>query len=102
MITTTYCSELDVKGAYSKIFGKLFSLKLVDIVTFPTVSNINIVFSNCLQTRYTFAIFFTMDDVLEGKLAISSSFKKNHFPKISDQAPLIMYGNSKVLIAIAV
>ncbi len=30
-----------------------------------------------------------MDDVLVGKVTISASLKKNHFPKISDQAPLI-------------
>ncbi len=54
-----------------------------------TISNINIVFSNCLQMRCIFAIFFTMDDILVGKVAISASLKKIHFPKISDQAPLM-------------
>ena len=29
-----------------------------------------------------------MDDILVGKVAISASLKKIHFPKISDQAPL--------------
>ncbi len=57
------------------------SWKLENVVStiYKTISNISIVFSNCL---------FTMDDVLVGKVTISASLKKIHFPKISEQAPL--------------
>ncbi len=60
--------------------------KLENVVStiYITISNINIVFSNCLQMRYIFAVFFT-DDVL---VTISGSLKKINFPKISEQAPL--------------
>ena len=55
--------------------------------TYKTISNINMAFSNCLEMRYIFAIFFTMDDVMVGKVTISVKLKKIHFPKISEQAP---------------
>ncbi len=35
-----------------------------------------------------FCNFFTIDDVLVGKVTIYASLKKIHFPKISEQAPL--------------
>ncbi len=66
------------------------SWKLENVVSniYKTISNINIVFSNCLQIRYIFAIFSPWMIILVGKVAISASLKKIHFPKISDQAPL--------------
>ncbi len=75
------------QGRYS--FGEICekpARKLINVVStiYKTISNINIVFSNCLQMRY----IFTMDDILVGKVAISASLKKIHFPKISDQVPL--------------
>ncbi len=40
--------------------------------------------------RYIFAIFSPWMIILDGKVVISASLKKFNFPKISDQAPLIL------------
>ncbi len=69
------------------------SWKLLENVVstiYKTISNINIVFSNCLQIKYIFASFLTMDDdVLIGKVTISfCQFKENSFSKDFEQAPL--------------
>ncbi len=48
------------------------------------MNSINIVFSNCFQTRYKFH-FFTSDDKLVGKVTISARFTKIHLPMISEQ-----------------
>ena len=44
---------------------------------------------NVVSTILQLCNFFTMDDVLVGRVTKSASLKKVHFPKISDQAPLI-------------
>ncbi len=43
---------------------------------------------NCLQMKYIFAIIFTVDKTLVGKMTTSARLNKIHFPKISDQACL--------------
>ena len=55
------------------------SWKLEKMVTtfYQTINNKNIIFSNCLQIRYIFAIFVTFDDILVGK--ISTTLNQNSF-----------------------
>ena len=67
------------------------SCKLENVVStiYKTISNTNIVFSNCVQMRYIICNFFTIDDVLVRKVTISTSLKKNNFSKILEQAPLM-------------
>ncbi len=52
-----------------------------------TISSINIVFSNCLQMRYIFAMFSPWIMFWQ-KIDQICQFKENSFPKISEQAPL--------------
>ena len=68
------------------------SWKLQNVVsTIKTISNINTVFSNCFTNEIHICNFFTIDEVLVGKVTISASLKEIHFPKISEQAPLKIY-----------
>ncbi len=62
---------------------------------FKTISKISIVFSNCLQNEVHICNFFTLDDILVGKLTVSASLRKIHFPKILEQAPLICMKNAE-------
>ncbi len=78
--------------SFGEISGKP-AWKLINVVStiYKTISNINIVFSNCLQTRYIFATFSPWMIILVGKVVISASLKKINFTKISDQAPLTCF-----------
>ena len=53
-----------------------------------TINSINIVFSNCLQTIYTFAIFFAMGDYIDWKNDHIDKLKKNKIANYFKQAPL--------------
>ncbi len=69
------------------------SLKLVNLVTtiYQLIININIIFLNCLQMRYTFCTFFLSTIInLVGKVTMSASVRKINFPAISEQTSLIV------------
>ena len=53
-----------------------------------TISNINIIFSKCLQMWYTFCNLFIFSDtgLLIGKVTVSVSLSKMKFPTISKQS----------------
>ena len=57
-----------------------------------TISNINIVFSNCLQMRYILFLYLELSSpwmiISVRKVTISASLRKIHFPNILEQAPL--------------
>ncbi len=81
--------DMRTRCSLGEISEKPFcKLENMDSTIYITISNISIVFSNCLHMTYIICNFFTMDDVLVGKVTIFASLKKISFPKISDQAPL--------------
>ena len=57
----------------------------------------NIVYSNCLQTRFKFAFFFTLDDILFGKVTIICQFNENSFSKDFGTFKLDSASNVKVI-----
>ncbi len=63
------------------------SCKLENVVStiYKKISNINSVFTNCLQMRSIFAIFFTRDDVLVGNVTVYLPVKRKFISK-----PLIL------------
>ncbi len=67
------------------------SWKLENLVStiYKTISNIpKHIFLKLLTNQIHICTFFTMDEVLVGKVTISANLKKINFPKISEQAPL--------------
>ena len=67
----------------------LLEMRSVDSTIYKTVSNINIALLLAREIAHICKFFFfTLDDILVGKMTISASLKKIHFPKISEQALL--------------